>query len=128
MRVTCENLRVGKSTAYDRRQSDEHFRELWEQVWNEAIDVLEESAMDRAINGCVEPVVSNKGEIVGERVVFNPTREIFMLKKNRPEKYGDKVSMDEDSVEAMTEKIRASIEAMNASVGGSEATEEDDEP
>lgn len=88
VRGACERAKVGRSTVYDRRKTDDDFRAAWDDALQNAADVLEAEAMRRAVFGVQEPVFY-KGKVVGHVQRYSDVLLIFLLKGIRPEKYRD---------------------------------------
>jgi len=77
------------------RKNDEQFERAWRDIWETAIDWLEDSAFVRSVRGYREPIYQ-MGRLVGHRRVHHPNLTMFMLQRNRRDKYLDKdVSPDQ---------------------------------
>lgn len=74
--------------AYELRRQPgaEGFRAAWEAALAHGIQRIEDVAMDRALNGVIEPVYSY-GKIVGTRVRHNDRLLMFMLRNRAPERF-----------------------------------------
>lgn len=85
--------------------TDPDFKREIEYCWRRRIDQLECVALDRATYGWNEPVYHD-GEMVGTKRVFSAPLTIFMLTKNRPDKY-DKAPDDNrlESPEELAHKL-----------------------
>lgn len=68
------------------RRKDDDFAKEWEEAVEAAGDVLEDAAMQRAVEGVTEPVFY-KGTVVGHKVVYSDQLLQFLLKHNKPDKY-----------------------------------------
>jgi hypothetical protein len=66
------------------RREDEDFADAWDLAVQAAGDRLEEAAVERAVNGVMEPQYY-KGHIVGYTPRFSDSLLMFVLKKIRPE-------------------------------------------
>lgn len=113
IRAACRAAKVGRSTVYDRRDSEVEFARAMAAALEDAVDDLELEARRRAHDGCNKPVVY-KGELMGfwvdakgdrlplgadpaehEGARFVPltikeysdTLMVLLLKAHRPEKY-----------------------------------------
>ncbi len=75
------------------REQDRGFSEMFDEVWENLVDDLEGGMMGRAINGVDEPVF-HEGAICGYKRRYDTILALFMLKKNRPNKYEDKIQID----------------------------------
>ena len=79
------------------RRSDPEFGTEVDEIEMDLADRLEQKAISLAIDGLQKPVFY-KGEIVGYETVFPTTLQIFLLKKLKPDKYGDHVISSGDQV------------------------------
>jgi hypothetical protein len=79
---------IKRSTLYKWRKEDETFALAWDEALEEGIDKLEAEAVRRAKDGTQEPVYY-QGKQVGTIQRYSDTLLIFLLKKLRPEKFGD---------------------------------------
>lgn len=93
IKKACVKARISRALAHKWRDSDPRFAERWQSAWEACIDELEGNVLRRAIDGYEEPVFQG-GEQVGTRVRHDPAIQIFMLKHNRPDKYGDRIAID----------------------------------
>jgi hypothetical protein len=60
----AEDLNISRTALYKRRNSDAKFRKLWDKAVDLGVDVIEDEAKRRALDGTEEPVYY-QGEIVG---------------------------------------------------------------
>jgi hypothetical protein len=79
---------VGRSTAYLWRRQDPEFARKWDEAVVEGIDLLEEEARRRAVDGFNERPVYHRGVIVGEIREYSDKLLMFLLKRRMPEVYG----------------------------------------
>lgn len=84
---------IGRSTAYEWRDSDPEFKARWEEALEAGIDAMEDEAHRRAVEGVDEPVFY-QGEVCGEVRKYSDTLLIFQLKARRPEKYRENVDVN----------------------------------
>ena len=88
--VTAACRIAGKSTFaayYLRRQPGaESFRQAWEAALDLGVQRIEDTAMDRALNGVDVPVYSY-GKLVGSRRVYNDRLLMFMLRNRAPKRF-----------------------------------------
>lgn len=82
-----------RNTAYQQKDKDPLFAELWEEALEISMDALEMEARSRAM-GWDEPVFNKDGEQVGTRRVFSDKMMEILLKAHRPEKYREKFEHD----------------------------------
>ena len=86
-RVTEAARAVGYTSTvhlHQLRREDEDFAEAWDLALQAAGDVLEEAAINRAVEGVLEPNYY-KGEVVGYTPKYSDSLLMFVLKKIRPE-------------------------------------------
>lgn len=77
---------ISRAWAYKQRKLDPSFAEEWDAAVEEAIDLMEMAAHQRAFTGVEEPVYY-KGEEVGRVKKFSDQLAMFLLRAHRPEKY-----------------------------------------
>jgi hypothetical protein len=110
----CEAVGISRYAALRHRRNDEEFARQWEEVFETAVDQLEQSALDRAINGWDEPVFYC-GEVVGYVRKFSTALTIFMLKSWRRDRYLFEQQVVQDA-DAVAEKLRVALKNMDTSV------------
>jgi len=71
IRAAARAAGIERAKAYDRREQDPVFRKAWDDALENAIDILEEEARQRALGD-------------------SDTLMIFLLKSHRPEKYRER--------------------------------------
>lgn len=126
----CKLANVGRSTVYERRDSDAGFRDLMAEAAQDAADALELEARRRALFGVEEPVVGRVGgrdgddewlldptDPEGERRLvirrYSDSLLMFLLKANRPEKYRERHEVrhiTEDAIDAEIRRLSAELE------------------
>lgn len=84
---------IDRCTAYDVRSRDAAFAKAWDDACEESVDLLEQEARRRAVEGVPEPVFW-QGEQVATVQKFSDTLLIFLMKGNRPKKYREQRSLD----------------------------------
>ena len=79
---------LSAKSAYDLRRASgaEGFRKAWEAALDIGIQMIEDVAMDRALNGVEEPVFAY-GKIIGTRRVYNDQLLMFMLRSRSPRRF-----------------------------------------
>ncbi|QWC58209.1 hypothetical protein F7D01_00705 [Erythrobacter sp. 3-20A1M] len=84
----CKRVNRSDHGAYLLRRHPE--AESFRAAWNAALDIgmqrVEDTAMDRALNGVEVPVYSY-GKLVGTRRVFNDRLLMFLLRNRSPERF-----------------------------------------
>jgi hypothetical protein len=77
---------IDRSTAYLWRRTDEEFRKQWADAVEEGIDLLEDEAKRRGIEGVLKPVYY-MGEVVGEVREYSDALLALLLKGLRASVY-----------------------------------------
>lgn len=85
---------VHRSTHYDWLGADAEYAAAFALADEDAGDNLEAEARRRAVEGVPEPVYY-QGDVVGTVQKYSDTLLIFLLKGTRPEKYADRVRVDQ---------------------------------
>lgn len=97
---------VTRSTAYGQRETDQAFRQAFDDAREEAADRLEQEAFRRAHDGTRRPIgVNGKTHFIRE---YSDTLLIFLLKAARPQRYRDNHRVEVDHrVEVSDAEIKA---------------------
>jgi len=111
VKTSAKAINRGQTTVYRWRKNDPEFAKKWEDTWNTTIQVLEKSAMDRAVNGWLQPVFQG-GKEVGAVRKFSDALTIFMLKANMP-KYQFEHTVDVENADQIAEQIRKFVANIN---------------
>lgn len=99
--AACRAVGIARRTHYDwfgqrdkktgeLTEEAKHYQLAFRDAQEDVADNLERAAMQRAVKGQWEPVVS-KGRVVTHVKRYSDTLLIFLLKGNKPEKYHDRV-------------------------------------
>jgi hypothetical protein len=104
----CKRIGISRDQLGRYRKENPEFNERMQAIWDSVVDTLENSMMNRAIHGYQEPVFY-QGEECGTRTVHHPATGIFMLKNNRPERYGEQADKGKMTVQ---EKAAAALDAL----------------
>ena len=91
----CVLSKFPRRSAYDLRDADEAFKKAWDATLDRAADLLEEEARRRAYQGVKKPVFQG-GKLVGHVQEYSDTLLIFLLKGNKPAKFGDRTTIAGD--------------------------------
>ena len=95
VRLACETAGVNRQHVYDVRQTDTAFRDGWDRAEQEAMDLLEAAAWQRATKGSLEPIYmkdeNGKIKLVTKIARYSDTLLIFLLKSGRPQKYRETI-------------------------------------
>jgi len=89
----CRAAGVGRTTFYDWLKKDARFAALHAQATEDAIDVLEQEAKRRAVDGWDEPVFQ-KGEAVGTVRKYSDNLLITLLKGKKPDVYRERLDVN----------------------------------
>jgi len=113
--VTQATIDIGshRTTVYRWREADQDFADAWDEIWRSKIDNLEQSLMNRAINGHIRPIYQ-QGVRVGEEVVHHPQLGMFLLSKLRAGQYGEVKESAVASPAEYAAKIREHSAAQDA--------------
>lgn len=93
VRLACQIVAIDRQTAYNHRESDQLFRQQWDDAIEEAIECMEAEARRRAMRGITETVFY-RGKKCGVIQKYSDTLLIFLLKAHRPEKYRERWNGD----------------------------------
>lgn len=106
--LTAKLIGISRLALYEWREVDPDFRADWEKALRLGCEALEDEAVRRAKDGVLEPVFY-KGEEVGVVRKYSDTLMIFMLKGNKPDKFGDK--QKEDPTTTRLDELLAAMRA-----------------
>ena len=83
---------VTRQDAYRTHNRNKKFRRLWEEAFDEAVDLLDGEARRRATG--IKRDVWYAGEVVGTENVYSDTLLMFLLRAHRPRLYRDNVQVE----------------------------------
>ena len=88
--AACRSVRRSTHGAYHLRRQPgaEEFAAAWEAAVDLGMRRIEDTAMDRALNGVEVPVYSY-GKLVGTRTIHNDRLLMFMLRNRAPERFAE---------------------------------------
>lgn len=89
VRAACNAASVGRSTVYERRESDDTFKGAWDEAEQDGVDLLKAEARRRALLGVDEPVYY-QGKRVGFIRRYSDALLMFLLKAHEPEVYRER--------------------------------------
>jgi len=75
------------------RRLDPDFSAQWDEALDTAMNILEDAAHERAVDGVEEPVF-HKGVVVGYKLRYSDGLLTTLLKANNPDKYRDNSKVD----------------------------------
>jgi len=91
---------VDRHACYYHRADDPLFAAAWDEAMDISVDSLESEARRRGVQGVEKPVYQG-GKEVGVIREFSDTLLIFLLKGARPDKYKERVEINEAKVRGM---------------------------
>ena len=80
------------------RKEDPKFDEAWTEAIEVACDRVEQSLIDRCVNGTPIPI-TYKGRIVAEKREYDTVGGMFWLKGRRPHVFGDRVGVSHSNAD-----------------------------
>jgi hypothetical protein len=86
-------------------RNDEDYYAAFAEARELVSDKMEAEAYRRAVDG-IDRVVYSQGKVVGSQREYSDNLLTLLLKANRPEKYKDRVSVTEESVDAEIARLR----------------------
>lgn len=95
---------ISRRQLRDAIADDPDFSEQVDAARERATDALEREARRRALDGTTK-LVFYKGEVVGQQQEYSDSLLMFLLKGNRPEKYGDKTTIAGSKAEPLTIEV-----------------------
>lgn len=97
---SCQVAGIGRTTAYEWRDADPAFKVLWDEALESGIDLLEDEARRRAVEGVERPVVAmgkiarnDDGSVLKIRE-YSDTLLALMLKAKKPKEYRDRLDVN----------------------------------
>lgn len=91
---SCRVAGVTTKAAYKWAKSHPDFKDEWDEALEQGISALEQEARRRAMTGTPRGVY-HKGEKVETITEFSDTLCIFLLKAHRPEKYRERIDVNQ---------------------------------
>ena len=86
-------------------RNDEDYYAAFAEARELVSDKMEAEAYRRAVDG-IDRVVYSQGKVVGSQREYSDNLLTLLLKANRPEKYKERVSVTEESVDAEIARLR----------------------
>jgi hypothetical protein len=79
---------LSRAEAYRWRKEDSEFKRQWEEAVSEGVDLLEDEAQRRAVDGYnVRDIYNKNREVIGQVRKYSDSLLMFLLKSRRPERY-----------------------------------------
>jgi hypothetical protein len=89
----CEAVKISRKAVLEWRQNDPAFRDAFNEAEQRLTEMLEQSALQRALVG-EKRGVYHDGKVVGNEMQKSDTLTIFLLKARDRKKYGDRMIHD----------------------------------
>lgn len=107
----CKAVTIARSTAYDHKKTDTAFSGLWDDAVEEGLDALEQEARRRAFKGTRKPIyyMGKKIDYIRE---YSDTLLIFLLKGGRPEKFRERMDINQNISGSLDVNIEAEIDTV----------------
>lgn len=124
--ASCKAAGVAYQTFRRWLATDEEFAAAFDDSQQDFVEVLEESAFEKAVVGREETRYDKDGNIIGIKTVYSDTLHLALLKANAPDKYKDRSASElsgpngaplEISPETAAARIAAMIEEIRARRG-----------
>lgn len=101
----CRFAAIGRTTAYEMRDSEPEFAAAWKDAEDEAADKLEREAWRRAVEGTDKPVTF-QGEITATYKEYSDRMLELLLKAHRPERYVERSRVEVTGISAELDAAR----------------------
>mgnify|MGYP003653823281 CR=1 FL=1 len=111
----CKAAGVSRRCAYKHRKEYPELADAWQEAKETNVDDLIASALERAIEGHLEPVFY-KGMEIGNVRKYETVLTIFMLKALRPERFNLERDANTLTVDAAAAAVRGAVLAMEQTV------------
>jgi hypothetical protein len=107
---SCEAVGISHNCYRDHYKADAEFRELADEAYEYAGDLLEQEARRRAFEGVDKPVFY-QGDVCGAIREYSDTLLIFLLKGAKPSKYAERVihKIDPKEIDSLIEQELSKI-------------------
>lgn len=90
----CQVISISRSAVYVHKKEDTAFSELWDETIEQVLDEAEQEVYRRAVKGTNKPVFY-KGVKIAALKEYSDRLLEFMLKAGRPEKFRDRVDVNQ---------------------------------
>lgn len=90
----CKHAGFSPASLRTLMERDPQFREAFEEAREDAVEVLEDAAWQRAVHGNEETRFDKEGNTIGTRTVFSDGLLTTLLKANAPDKYRERTSTE----------------------------------
>lgn len=92
--IACAAAGWSRQVPLSLRRADKTFADRWEHATENAADILEAAALQRAVHGVQEDVwwkpKEGSPEVIGHKVIYSDKLLETLLKANRPEKFRER--------------------------------------
>lgn len=93
VKEACKVSGINRTLAFDLRGKVPAFKKIWDEIYEESTDVLEDAAFNRAINGVDEPIYW-QGDKVGTKKRYSDSLLNTLLVGRRPDVYKTRVASE----------------------------------
>lgn len=122
----CQALKMSRTAIYEHRNKDADFAAEWDEALEKVYDSMEEEMYRRAVRGVTKPLVS-RGQIVkddnGKPIIITEYSDRlleFALKGNRPEKFRDRLDVNQTVQGSLDVNIETEIDKLYDDVDNEE--------
>lgn len=91
--VAAQEARVSRATAARYRETDDDFRQAWDEALESSLDLVQARGAQLATEGVLRPIYQG-GKLVGHERQYDPGMIQFFLKTKRRAEFGDKLAID----------------------------------
>ena len=103
-KIAAETIGIKRGNARQFRKESPGFRGRWDEAMEEHADMLEKTAVDRAVEGILEPVYF-QGEVVGHVRKYSDSNLQFVLKGRRSKVFRDRSEVKVTGLEKLGERM-----------------------
>lgn len=107
----CKKSKVPRSNIYEWQNTDETFKQLFDNACEIAAAALEDEAVRRAYEGTVKPIFQG-GKKVGNIREYSDTLLIVLLKARMPDKYKERTSNEHSGLGGKPLQVSSSLEGL----------------
>ena len=126
IRAACDHVGIVRHTFYAWRDTDEAFRNAVELALDDGLDVLEDEAVRRGVEGVQEPVYQG-GELVGHKQVYSDKMLEMVLAGRRSAVYGRQAQLNVQNNVVVTEPTDRDVaKALALLIAETKAKQEED--
>lgn len=90
----CAVIGVSRQWVYKQRREHPEFNQACIEAIEDGVDLLEEEARRRAVQGVATPVFNSKGELVDHKIEYSDALLTLLIKGRRPQVFRDRMSTE----------------------------------